>query len=80
MIANPLHGSRLELAIWKADRHVDALSEALTEWANVELASATAMESDPHLRRLIDQITYRFTKLQDTIGERLIAATLGRVR
>ena len=39
-----------------------------------------ALEADSALRRLIDQILYRFTKLQDVMGERLIPATLGWLR
>jgi hypothetical protein len=38
-----------------------------------------ALEADPALRRLSDQIIYRFMKLQDALGERLVPATLARL-
>lgn len=42
--------------------------------------SGGALEHDPALRRLTDQILYRFTKLQDAMGERLVPATLTWLR
>jgi hypothetical protein len=39
-----------------------------------------ALDQDSALRRLTDQILYRFTKLQDAMGERLVPATLGWLR
>ena len=41
--------------------------------------SLEAIESDPAVRQLTDQILFRFIKLQDTMGERLIPATLGHL-
>ena len=68
---------RLAQARWEADRHAGVLAEALAQWAALPSAPGLAtIESEPALRRLTDQILFRFMKLQDTLGERLVAATL----
>lgn len=69
--------ARLVAALWECDRHDAALAEALTDWHALATPDVQALESDSALRRLTDQILYRFTKLQDAMGERLIPATLG---
>lgn len=38
--------------------------------------SWSELEADPGWVRLLDQIVYRFLKLQDAMGERLLPATL----
>lgn len=70
---------RLELARWEADRHAAVLSEALAAWDRLGEAQIHAVETDPELRRLTDQLLFRFIKLQDCIGERLVPATLGHL-
>ena len=67
---------RLAIALWEADRHVAALSDALAEWAARPALDMVQLERDRLLLRLVDQILFRFTKLQDALGERLIPATL----
>ena len=66
----------LAAAVWECDRHRLALHEALADWRAQPSISSDALEHDPALRRLTDQILYRFTKLQDAMGERLVPATL----
>lgn len=69
---------RLATARWEADRHAAVLAQALTSWRLLPaVPGLQAIESDPPLRQLTDQILFRFMKLQDTLGERLIPATLG---
>ncbi len=68
--------SRLEIARWEARRHADALRGALGEWDALAPRPWPAIESDKSLVRLLDQIVYRFQKLQDCVGERLVPATL----
>lgn len=68
--------ARLAAALWECDRHRAALDEALADWHARPVPSVDALEADPVLRRLTDQILYRFTKLQDAMGERLVPATL----
>ena len=65
---------RLAQARWEADRHAAVLADALVSWA--ALPDLAAIESDRALRAQTDQILFRFAKLQDTMGERLVAATL----
>ncbi|MGA8054987.1 MAG: hypothetical protein WCA12_14190 [Burkholderiales bacterium] len=72
-----MNGDRLALARWEADRHAAVLSDALAEWDGLPAPSLEAIEGDRHLRQLTDQLLFRFMKLQDVIGERLVPATLG---
>lgn len=72
--------ARLSAAQWECDRHLAALQEALQDWHSRPTPDAQALELDSPLRRLTDQILYRFTKLQDAMGERLVPATLGWLR
>lgn len=67
---------RLTLALWEADRHAQVLDEALTAWRLVGETTIAVIENDRALRQLTDQILFRFMKLQDALGERLIPATL----
>lgn len=66
----------LATAVWACDRHCLALSEALADWLAQPLIGSDGLENDPALCRLTDQILYRFTKLQDAMGERLVPARL----
>ena len=61
---------RLAIALWEADRHVAALSDALAEWAARPALDMVQLERDRLLLRLVDQILFRFTKLQDALGRR----------
>ena len=72
--------ARLAAAIWECGRHRAALDEALAEWHAHPTPGSEALEQDSAVRRLTDQILYRFTKLQDAMGERLIPATLDWLR
>jgi hypothetical protein len=70
---------KLAGALWEADRHAAALSDALTEWDVIPVHGLDQLEGDRMLLRLSDQLLFRFTKLQDAIGERLVPATLQRL-
>lgn len=72
--------ARLFAAQWECDRHRAALAEALADWHSLPTPDLVALDHDPAVRRLTDQILYRFTKLQDAMGERLVPATLGWLR
>jgi hypothetical protein len=67
---------RLAVALWEADRHAATLTEALAEWTAEPALNMAQLERDRLLLRLADQILFRFTKLQDALGERLVPATL----
>lgn len=68
---------RLSLARWEAGRHAEVLAQALQTWASLQpRPTLEAIESDAGLRQLTDQLLFRFMKLQDAIGERLVPGTL----
>lgn len=69
-------GDRLSLARWEADRHAAVLSDALGRWDAAGAPALLQVEADPALRQLADQLLFRFIKLQDAMGERLVAGTL----
>ncbi len=71
-----MNKEKLTIAHWEADRHLQALSEALQDWDAVPATAWETFEADRTQVRLVDQLLFRFTKLQDTLGERLIPATL----
>ena len=70
---------RLAASLWEADRHVVALETALADWAPVCTLGLQEIEQNRLLVRLVDQMLFRFTKLQDALGERLIPATLAHL-
>lgn len=73
---------KLAPVLWEADRHLRTLQDALTDW-DADAGSVTgweALDADRLKIRLVDQLLFRFTKLQDTLGERLIPATLSLLR
>ena len=71
---------KINAAIWEADRHVETLLEALEEWDRSPASSWEVLEADRARVRVVDQMLFRFIKLQDTVGERLIPATLTVLR
>jgi hypothetical protein len=68
---------RLAIALWEAQRHADALRPALSAWQADTPADLASVEGDAERLRLLDQVVYRFIRLQDCLGERLVPATLG---
>ena len=66
----------LSAAIWEADRHSVTLKSALDEWQAAPCPDMPSLESNPQMMRLVDQILFRFSKLQDAVGNRLVPATL----
>lgn len=67
---------KLTAALWEADRHVEILTEALAEWDRAPALDPKSLEADHSRVRLMDQLLFRFMKLQDVMGERLVPATL----
>ncbi len=66
----------LETVLWEADRHIATLASAWQDWQAAPAASLVLLESDPNKLRILDQLLFRFTKLQDVMGLRLVPATL----
>ncbi|MFA7241863.1 MAG: hypothetical protein WC091_17255 [Sulfuricellaceae bacterium] len=71
---------KLAAALWEAERHMETLKEALAEWNRSPAATWEALEADRAKVRVVDQLLFRFTKLQDAVGERLVPATLAVLR
>ncbi|MHB1991928.1 hypothetical protein [Metallibacterium scheffleri] len=67
---------RLAAAAWEADQHAHVLGESLADWHRQPAPDLPALESDRGKVRLVDQLLFRFIKLQDVMGERLVPATL----
>ncbi|WP_295583245.1 hypothetical protein [uncultured Lamprocystis sp.] len=66
----------LATALWEADRHLATLESALQDWHAAPPANLLELETDPETLRILDQLLFRFSKLQDTLGLRLVPATL----
>lgn len=72
---------KLKVAVWEADRHTQALCMAHRDWDMLSTPlSIEEIEHDSELVRLTDQILFRFAKLQDAMGQKLIPATLAALR
>ena len=68
--------NKLATALWEADRHLNTLDEALTDWQASPALDLAELETDRDKLRILDQVLFRFSKLQDALGVRLIPATL----
>ena len=66
----------LQTAMWEANRHLDVLETALEDWQCTPVTGLIQLETDQNRLRLLDQLIFRFTKLQDAMGQRLVPATL----
>jgi hypothetical protein len=69
--------AKLESAAAESSLHQEILSAALSELAPCrpfDAARVTAMEA--RVRQQLDQVAYRFMKLQDTLGERVLPGLL----
>jgi hypothetical protein len=68
--------SPLATALWEADRHHATLQSALQDWLAAPAANLLELETNPVTLRILDQLLFRFSKLQDALGLRLVPATL----
>ena len=68
---------RFAAAAVECERHMAVLASALRDLRTHLPISADALQAaNPSLTLLLDQALYRFTKLQDAMGLRLVPATL----
>jgi hypothetical protein len=63
---------KLEAAVSECRLHAEVLGEALTEWGGAVFEAGSALGLTSSQRRLLDQLAYRFAKLQDTLGEKVL--------
>ena len=69
--------AKLAAALIECGLHVQVLAQALAEVQPLLPFDATAVASiNPAQRRLLDQIAYRFGKLQDSLGEKVLPGLL----
>ena len=66
----------LATALWEADRHLTTLESALQDWHAAPASNLVELETDSERLRILDQLLFRFSNLQDALGLRLIPATL----
>ncbi|MES9857805.1 MAG: hypothetical protein ABW166_14565 [Sedimenticola sp.] len=66
----------LEQAVATCDAHEEALQDALSDLAQRNVAAQDLLCLGKEDRRLLDQFAYRYTRLQDDMGARLIPAIL----
>lgn len=65
----------MQRALKQCDRHAQILDMALTALANLDATGQNA-EIDTEQTRILDQLAYRFGKLQDTMGEKVLPLIL----
>ena len=66
----------LDQALGTCRGHADALGDALADIERRQFKSGDLGRLDKADRRLLDQFAYRYTRLQDDIGARLMPAVL----
>jgi hypothetical protein len=67
---------RLQEALATCEQHARALNEALQDMSSLRLTPAMLDDLDKPTRRLLDQFAYRYLRLQDDMGARLMPAIL----
>lgn len=68
--------SKLEAALGECELHAEILGEALDEHGETSYSAATIEALTKPWLRLLDQMAYRFTKLQATLGEQVLPMLL----
>ena len=69
--------AKLAAALTECGLHVQVLAQAFDEVQALLPFDATAVAAiNPAQRRLLDQIAYRFGKLQDSLGEKVLPGLL----
>ncbi len=63
---------RLDAAIEECVLHAEVLREALAELGSRQFDASSVSGLGKDQRRLLDQMAYRFGKLQDTLGEKVL--------
>ncbi|WP_376694372.1 hypothetical protein [Wenzhouxiangella sp. EGI_FJ10409] len=68
--------SKLESAFRECELHAEILAEDLDEHGEPAYSAASIEALTRHRLRLLDQMAYRFTKLQATLGEQVLPMLL----
>lgn len=67
---------KFHAAMSECSLHAMVLQEALAGWQSPPFTADTVTSISTAQRRLLDQLAYRFGKLQDTLGEKVLPALL----
>ena len=73
---NDFNRSKLETAVKECVLHAEILAEALDEHGEFNYSASTIESLNKPRLRLLDQMAYRFTKLQATLGEQVLPLLL----
>ncbi len=68
--------AKLQAALAECFLHTEVLEEALKDWNGECLSAEQAPKLTGFQRRLLDQLAYRFSKLQDSLGEKVLPGLL----
>jgi len=63
---------KLQAALAECRLHAEVLTEALDELGQPHFTAESATHLTSAQRRLLDQLAYRFAKLQDSMGEKVL--------
>jgi len=66
----------LQAVLKECRTHAEVLQDAIKELGDARFDENTVMQIDVQQRRLLDQLAYRFSKLQDSMGMKLFPALL----
>lgn len=66
----------LSAALAECDRHAEILRAARAEIGRTRFSAESAQSVPADLLKLLDQLAYRFGKLQDTLGTRVLPGVL----
>lgn len=67
---------KLQAAIAECRLHAEVLADALNELGEVRFSAESVRNLSRETRRLLDQMAYRFAKLQDSLGEKCLPGLL----
>lgn len=67
---------KLSAAMAECQLHARVLADALDELGEAQFTAETVLDLTKETRRLLDQMAYRYAKLQDTLGEKCLPGLL----
>ncbi|MGH8548745.1 MAG: hypothetical protein ACRERU_09140 [Methylococcales bacterium] len=68
--------AKLQTALAECSLHAEVLEEALKDWKREHVSAEQVPNLTGLQRRVLDQLAYRFSKLQDSLGEKVLPGVL----
>ncbi|MCI0667983.1 MAG: hypothetical protein L0Y43_08000 [Methylococcaceae bacterium] len=68
--------AKLQAALSECALHAEVLGEAMNDWEGARVSTDQTPNLTGFQRRLLDQLAYRFSKLQDSLGEKVLPGLL----